>query len=384
MGEAAYRDCVETTFENFRQYDQFVEITSSWEQFLTDTYASLHYQFQFYRFPEHNIASGSSTLSPDFSVLFNDSYAVTFLVYHEMPRSKSDFEAVLETIEDYDQELAFKMDMQTIVPETQDIAVLISNENSQTAQYRLNEALDSGGLSLNSNLVILDYRYVDPDVAPKYRFQRMAMVGDNFRDESLPSRLQISTKFSMDGGGFDSLQLDVFDIHERKATGVLCNKRPNNLYLASYLWHMVFRDRLDDGQEVIWQQEDPRKTIELEIDTDTLIDELNGDYIPGGRLDPEWLISAFEYLCEAELAERISEQEFRVDYRNLTDKPREYNDIVTDPNGISHLAGLFAEFHCENEVEMDDRDFARLTDADTANESTQIDEDLTQPEIGDF
>jgi len=384
MGEAAYRECVETTFENFRQYDQFVEITSSWEQFLTDTYASLHDLFRFYRFPEHDVSGSSDTLSPDFSVLFNDSYAITFLVYHEMPRSEGEFEAVLETIEDYNQELTFGVRGQTVVPGIQDIAVLISNENSQTAQYRLNEALSSGSLSLDSNLVIMDYRYVDPDVAPKYRFQRMAMVGDNFQDEALPDRRQISTKFSMEGGGFDSLQLDVFDIHERKATGVLCNKRPNMLYLASYLWHMVFRDRLDDAQEVIWQQEDARKTIELETDTDVLIDELNGDYIPRGQLKPEWLTATFEYLCEAELVERISEQKFRVDYRNLTDKPREYNDVATDPNGISHLAGLFAEFHCENEVEMDSRDFARLTEADTDNESTRIDEDLTQPEIGDF
>lgn len=384
MGEQEYRECVEKTFENFQLYDQYVEITSSWEQFLTDTYSSLHRDFHFDRFPTHRTDMSDNSVSPDFSVLFNRTYAVVFLVYHEMPRNEGEFQEVLDKIEQFDQELVFNGDDIQVVPNTQDIALLISNENSQTAQYRLNEALSSGDLELDSNLVIMDYRYVDPEVEPKYRFQRLAMVGDNFRDGSLPDQFQISSRFSMDGGGFHSLQLNVFDIHERKATGVLCNKEPNELYLASYLWHMVLRDRLDDGQEIIWQQNDPRKTIELKIDTTELIDKLNGDYIPGGQIKREWLDSTLEYLCEAKVAHRLAEDEFRVDYRNLQDKKRKYNDVVTDPNGISHLAGLFAEFHCENRVELSQADFARLTNPDPDKEPTEIDEDLSQPEIGDF
>jgi len=384
MGEEQYRNCVESTFEDYRRYDQYVEITSSWEQFLTDQYSPLHRKFEFDRFPTHRCEDGSTVVSPDFSVSFNDEYGVIFLVYHEMPRNESEFDELLSEIEEYDKDLRFTVDGDTHVPNTQDIAILISNENSQTAQYRLNEALSTGELELDSNLVLMDYRYVDPDVSPKYRFQRIAMVGDNFNDDSLPDRRQISSRFSMDGGGFDSLQLDVFDIHERKATGVLCNKEPNELYLASYLWHMLFRERLDDPQEIIWQQNDPRRTIELKINLNDLLRKLNGDYIPGGQLKQEWLESTLTYLCEAEVAYRISEDEFKIDYRNLTDKSREYNDIETDPNGVSHLAGLFAEFHCENRVEMSAGDFAGLAEPDPDHEPQQIPDDLTQPEIGDF
>jgi len=384
MGEDEYRECVEQTFANFEQYDRFVEVVSCWEQFLSDKYSSLHDEFLFDRFPTIEPTSGDDFLSPDFSVLFNPEYGVVFFTFHELPRNEAEFEDVLNRLEKYDQNLLFESSSGRVCPDNHDIALLISNENSQTAQYRLNEALTAGDLDLTANLVVLDYRYIDPNVSPKYRFQRLAMVGDNFEDEPLPSHLQISKRFSMDGGGFDSLQLDVFDLHERKATGVLCNKEPNELYLSSYLWQMVFRDQLNDSQEIIWQQNTTSKIIELEIDARELVEDLNENYIPGGHVREEWLQSTLEYLCNAELAERITEQRYKIKYQNLSDKSREYNDLAVDPDGISHLAGLFAEFHCENRVEMQDSDFAKLSEPDSSNEPTQLDEDLTQPEIGDF
>ena len=104
------------------------------------------------------------------------------------------------------------------------------------------------------NIVPLEYSYVDQDTTPKYRFERMTLVGDNFRDGSLPVDRQLSPRLTMETGALQNIEIEVSDFDRNKATGVLCNARPPNLYLACHMWDRVFYDQLDDGQLVVWQR----------------------------------------------------------------------------------------------------------------------------------
>lgn len=384
MGEEEYRECVESTFEKFRAYDQYVDVVSCWEHFLTEQY-NRNETFHFDRFPCYAINNSDKLLEPGFSVLFNEDYGLIFDVYHQLPSVESKFESWLTQLEQFDQDLSFQTgNDDQIVPSNHDIALLINGDNIQTEKLRIKKAIEAGDLSVDSNLVLLSYEYVNQDTNPNYQFQRASMVGDNFGDESLPEKLQMSTRMSMEGGSFENIEIPPAVFYDRKATGVLFNAEPPYLYLACYLWHTVFYDLLDDDQRIVWQRRDPTKILDLVVDVSDLTKRLNSDYIPDGGVNEEWVNDTLEYMCIAETAERVSENEFYVKFRNLRDKRREYNDIVSDRSEHSDLAHLFAEWHCENTVEMETGEIDKLTKADSSNGPDEPRKDLTQPELGEF
>ncbi|MFC4437456.1 MULTISPECIES: hypothetical protein [Natrialbaceae] len=384
MGEEEYRECVESTFENFRAYDQYVDVVSCWEHFLIEQY-DINDTFEFDRFPAYYPNDSDEPIEPSFSVLFNEDYGIVFDVNQQLPSVETKFESKLRELERYDQDLQFHTgNGGSTVPPQHDIVLLIHGDNFQTEKLRIKKALESDKLSINSNLVLLSYKYIDQDTNPKYQFQRASMVGDNFRDDPLPDRLQMSTRMSMEGGTFENVDIPSAVFYDRKATGVLFNSEPPSLYLACYIWHTVLYDLLDDDQRIIWQRRDPTKTLDLVVDVNDLTERLNHDYIPGGGVHEGWVTNTLEYMCVAETAEKISEGEYYIKFRNLRDKRREYNDALSDRSEHSDLAHLFAEWHCENTVEMEDRELQELVKADTSNGPDEPRKDLTQPELGEF
>lgn len=384
MGEDEYRECVEDTFEKFRTYDQYVDVVSCWEHFLTEQYDT-DGAFQFDRFPAYFPDGSDAPIEPSFSVLFNEDYGIVFDVNQQLPSVETEFESRLAELEQYDQDLRFHTGTRRrVVPSHHDIALLIQGENFQTEKLRIKKALDGGELSVESNLVLLSYRYVDQDTNPKYKFQRASMVGDNFEDDALPERLRMSTRMSMDGGTFENIEIPSSAFYDRKATGVLFNSEPPSLYLACYIWHTVFYDLLDDDQRIVWQRRDPSKILDLVVNVDDLTERLNRDYIPGGGVHEDWVDNTLKYMCVAETAEKIGQDEYYVKFRNLRDKRREYNDTLSDRSEHSDLAHLFAEWHCENTVEMESGELQELVKADPSNRPDEPREDLTQPELGEF
>jgi hypothetical protein len=146
----------------------------------------------------------------------------------------------------------------------------------------------------------------------------------------------------------------------------------------------VLYDLLDDDQRIVWQRRDPTKILDLVVDVDDLTERLNRDYIPGGGVHEDWVDNTLEYMCVAETAEKVDDGEYYVKFRNLRDKRREYNDTLSDRSEHSDLAHLFAEWHCENTVEMESGELQELVKADTSNGPDEPREDLTQPELGEF
>jgi hypothetical protein len=384
MDEEEYRKCVEDTFENFRSYDQYVDVVSCWEHFLTEQYGT-NDTFHFDRFPVYFPDDSDDPIEPSFSVLFNEDYGIVFDVSQQLPSIETKFESRLTELEQYDQDLQFHTgNNNRIVPSRHDIAVMIHSDNFQTEKLRIKNALENGKLNVDSSLVLLSYKYIDQDTNPKYQFQRASMVGDNFGDDTLPDGLRMSIRMSMEGGTFENVEIPSSVFYDRKATGVLFNSEPPSLYLACYIWHTVLYDLLDDDQRIIWQRRDSAKILDLIVDVDDLTERLNRDYIPGGGVHEKWVSNTLEYMCVAETTEKISEDEYYVKFRNLRDKRREYNDTLSDRSKHSDLAHLFAEWHCENTVEMESGELQELVKADTSNGPDKPREDLTQPELGEF
>ena len=384
MGEKEYRECVEDTFKRFRTYDQYVDVVSSWEHFLNEQYGD-NPRFCFDRFPAYFPGSSDEMVVPSFSVLFNSDYGLVFDVNKRLPKSEDEFESFLTDLEEYDRQVEFDtVDGRQLAPTTQDIALLIRSDNFQTEKLRVQSALDDGDLNIDSNLVVMSYQYIDQDTNPKYQFKRASMVGDNFRDDSLPSSRQISKRLSMQGGSFENIEIPSTTFYDRKATGVLFNSKPPSLYLACYIWHTVLYDLLDDDQRIVWQRNDPNQTLDIVVDVSDLTDRLNHNYIPDGGVKEDWVDSTLEYLCIAKAAEKRSDNEYYIKFRNLRDKRREYNDTLSDRSEHSDLAHLFAEWHCENTVEMTGAELEELTEPDASNGPDEPREDLTQPELGEF
>lgn len=384
MGEEEYRECVDDTFEKFRTYDQYVDVVSCWEHFLTEQYDT-NDKFQFDRFPTYFPDGSDDPIEPSFSVLFNEDYGIVFDVNQQLPSVETKFESRLSEIEQYDQDLQFYTgDGDRVVPSQYDITLLIHGANFQTEKLRIKNALEEGQLRVDSNLVLLSYKYIDQDTNPKYQFQRASMVADNFGDEALPDGRQMSTRMSMEGGTFENIDIPSSVFYDRKATGVLFNSEPPPLYLACYIWHTVLYDFLDDDQRIVWQRRDPTKILDLVVNVEDLTERLNRDYIPDGGVQENWVDNTLEYMCIAKTAEKISKGEYYVKFRNLRDKRREYNDTLSDRSEHSDLAHLFAEWHCENTVEMDSGELQELLKADTSNGPDEPRQDLTQPELGEF
>lgn len=384
MGEEEYRECVDETFERFRTFDQYVDVVSCWEHFFTEQYGKTD-EFYFNRYPAYFPDDPQEALEPSFSVLFNKDYGIVFDANQRLPTVESKFADKLNELERYDQDLEFQTGAgDRLVPKQHDIALLVHGDNFQTEKLRINSALEAGDLEIKSNLLLLSYNYIDQDTNPKYRFQRAPMVGDNFGDESLPTGKRMSVRMSMEGDTFESIDIPARAFYDRKATGVLFNSEPPSLYLACYMWQTVFYDLLEDDQKIVWQRGDPTKILDVTVEVDDLTNRLNRDYIPDGRVHEDWVDHTLEYLCIAETAEKISPEKYYVKFRNLHDKRREYSDTLSGRSKHSDLAHLFAEWHCENMVELESGEIEGLKAPDPSNAPEGLKGDLTQPELGEF
>lgn len=373
-GQDQYERCVEQAFADFRAYDEVVDIVAAWEQFLTDISVTNEFGFQW--FPDPISSDAFTEQAPTFTASLTPEYSIVADVIQEVASDAQVFRerlAPFTTAETSD--IAHNG-----TPETVDICLLIADEQAQTARIHL-DSFDDAFLR-DPHLVPLEFSLIDQDTTPKYKFERMSLVGENFRDGSLPDYSQMSAQMSADGG-LASIQIPVSDFDRHKATGVLCNKQPPSLYLACHMWDRVFYDQLNDSQQIEWQRQDPDQTLTFEVEISSLTDNLNEYYIPNGSVSSSWVNETLEYLCVVETAQKLTDTQYRIDFRNLSEKRREYKDVVVRGGEFSDLAMLFAGWHCENEVELDRDDLNKLTEPGDLADSTDA-TDYTQPTIGEY
>jgi len=165
---------------------------------------------------------------------------------------------------------------------------------------------------------------------------------------------------------------------EFKATGVLTNKAPPQLYLACRLWNDVLYHMLDESDRKVWQKGDAKKTIEISVDCDDLTNKLNTDYVPDANIRQNWVYNALEYLAICKVAEQTGSDRFRIKFRNLRDHRRKYKDVTTAADGMGGLARLLAKKHCENKVEASRDDLDDMITADDYSRSGGLEEVASQ------
>ncbi|WP_415383057.1 hypothetical protein [Halosimplex sp. TS25] len=374
-GQNQYEHCVEQAFAEFRTYDEVVDIVAAWEQFLSDISVADAFDFQW--FPDPITAAAAAEQTPTFTASLTPEYCLVADVVQDVASDVAVFReqlAPFTTIETTD------LAINGTKPETVDICLLIADEQAQTARVHLDSFDDT--FLRDPNLVPLEFSLIDQDTKPKYKFERMSLVGENFRDGSLPDHAQMSPRLSSDGN-LATIQIPITDFDRHKATGVLCNKQPPSLYLACHMWDRVFYDQLNDSQQIEWQRGDPDQTLTFEVAVDSLTDDLNEYYIPNGSVSSDWVDETLEYLCIVETAHKLTDTQYRVDFRNLREKRREYKDVVVRGGEFSDLAMLFAGWHCENEVELDEGDLHELTEPSDPTGDMEA-PDYTQPTLGEY
>lgn len=374
-GQDQYERCVEQAFAEFRAYDEVVDTVAAWEQFLSDI--SVTNEFDFRWFPEPITSDAFSEQAPTFTASLTPEYSIVADVIQDVA---SDAEVFRERLAPFTTVETSDTAHDGTTPETVDICLLIADDQAQTARVHL-DSFDDAFLR-DPHVVPLEFSLIEQDTTPKYKFERMSLVGENFRDGSLPDCSQMSTQMSADGG-LASIQIPVSDFDRHKVTGVLCNKQPPSLYLACHMWDRVFYDQLNDSQQIEWQRQDPNQTLSFEVEVGSLTDDLNEYYIPNGSVSPDWVNETLEYLCIVETAQKLTDIRYQIDFRNLSEKRREYKDVVVRGGEFSDLAMLFAGWHCENEVELDRDDLDELIEpSDLASDTDAA--DYTQPTIGEY
>lgn len=374
-GQEQYERCVEQAFAEFRAYDEIVDIVAAWEQFLSDIAVTEAFDFRW--FPDPVSTDSTTEQEPTFTASLTSDYSIVCDVVQEISSDKHEFKKRLNPFNNIKANDIFHNGSS---PETVDVCLLIANDHAQAARVHL-DSYDTSYLK-QPNIVPLEFNLIDQDTTPKYKFERMSLVGETFRDMSLPKKSKMSTRLSAEGS-LASIQIPISDFDRHKATGVLCNRQPPSLYLTCHMWDRVFYDQLNESQRIEWKREDPDRTLTFEVSADSLTKKLNEHYIPNGAVNVDWVRDTLEYLCVVETAEKLSNDQFRINFRNLSDKRREYKDVAIRGGGFSDLAMLFSAWHCENEVKLDTDELEELTKPEDIDDDSGI-KDYTQPNIGEY
>lgn len=377
MSEDEYRECVRNYRDEFSTYDQYVDVVSCWEEFL-ENYRPYFSGYCFDRFPSMLPLDGGDPVTPDFSVYFNDSYGIIFEITRTLPPNDDLFDEEMDQIRNYDRDIAFNTGGGSAsAPDIHDIVLLVSTTDSQTIEHRIAEFLSSGRLDLESNLIPMEYTYLDQDRKAKYQFKRLSRVEENFRDEELPEEWRLSRKLSMEGGTFDNIYSPVDKFYKYKATGVLCNDRPPELYIACYLWHHVFPSIAMEEHGSLR----PAQSISrISVNANDLSSALARDYIPHSSIKTQWIEDALEFLVLADVAEPVPNSRYIVKHRDLRDKRRDFKDVSTERTQIKDLAYLFSEWACETIVSKSSEQLDELLSPTESEEQETSDEE--RPESG--
>lgn len=353
----------------FSRYDRNADIVTTWES-LSRSFQSHFTDFNFDRFPSY-FTGDERWANPNFTMLFDERYGIAFQAYHESSIAKTPpmFERELDKIERIDSEFEFEdRSRRTVDPKTSDIALLVGAGQSQTFSHKIEDALDSGELNIDSEIIVLEYDYVQTDENSLYRYKRLDTPDSNFRDDILPDAGSLSKRLSMDGGKFEHISIKTDEeFAELKTTGMFTNRGISQLYLACRLWDTILHERLSDDDREIWQKEDPKKKIEMVVSCSELADDINQRFAPGANFEAEDLKQALRFIAVAKRAVQVSEDEFRVQYSNLIEKRREHKDSATGRNDVHDLAYLLSSWYCETKVGHSMKEIAELVTSDSYN-----------------
>ena len=149
----------EELLKEFSVYDKAVDIVSCWESSMNYIYGEEFDRFYFDRFP--SLDAGEKTLTPDFTVFFDDSYGLVGEIKRTFPDDRKAILSELEQIANYDDDLGLKHAASGhAVPETYDIVIIIEGSSAPQIGTRLDRIItEEDEIDFTANPVLIRYHF---------------------------------------------------------------------------------------------------------------------------------------------------------------------------------------------------------------------------------
>lgn len=359
---AQFSDCVHKHLNDFRLYDKAVDIVSCWQFLFTEAQPLAKNVLCFDRFPRLSSPStpNDQPKTPDFAVLISDAYGIVGDIKSGFPLDDKDFLNHAKRLLKYDLPLNFKsgVEARSVVPTHHDILLLIPLRDAQEIVRRIDKFRIAGDLGIERNLIAFEWVW-DSD-QNEYVFRKVAGQTCDFQDSSLPANSRLSSIFTERGA---SLKVSPDKIKLIKAAWQFCNDTPPPIYTHVFLWTKVFYYLLDASQRQLWRRRDPRKSLWIEVSTETLVKEIERRYPIRWGHWTDWVRVALDVLVSAGLARKVAVDQYLVGYRNLVRELGEPRHNAAGMESAYHpreYARVLATYICtavggEREVDVSDK-----------------------------
>lgn len=370
-------DSREELLKEFSVYDKAVDVVSCWESSLNYIYAEEFDRFYFDRFPSLDV--GEKTLTPDFTVFFDESYGLVGEIKRTFPDDRKAILSELEQIANYDDDLGLKhAGGGRAVPETCDIVIIIEGSSAPQIGTRVQRIIAEGDeFDFTANPVLIRYHFNQDALMSRYEFQRVTQLEFEFRDDNLDAEDSLSYVLGEEG---EYQTLSVYPKHfsSFKVRKPICNDAPPGPYLATFLWHKIFPEFLNEDQYEIWQATNGQKKISVEVSVEDLTQRVN-DYMHNGTVKQVWIRRALDFLCGADLAEEDGDK-YSIRFMGFVQDVGEENiqEGSQELDQTRELANIFIRRYCESVTQEEEARMEEYEEDDEDDDSTE------QSGLGDF
>lgn len=374
MGGVLYGDepeCMEDLVIKVNTYDQAVDIVSCWESFLTYSYSEHFPDFYFDRFP--SMRDNGNSLTPDFTVLFDEKYGIVFEVKRTIGDSDNAIKKLVEQLKSYDQSLPFKSKSSEITPTNHDIVLIIEHGASREIANRIDRFIsENEGYSFTKSLIIIEYHFNSRDAHCRYEFDKVLISEKEFNDSSLPLEKRLENKMGSSG---DYQTLKIFPKHflNYKVRKVIMNDEPPPIYLICFLWHKVLYHYLSEDQREIWKKRNPNTILEISLKTEELAKRINSDFVPESGIKESWIRKALDFLVILNIASRNGSL-YTIKFCNIIVRKRD--EIVEETaqfHEFDDLARRLISKFCKEYIEGNIKLYAEPREDEPTTEQISID-----------
>jgi hypothetical protein len=364
--------------KDFSVYDKAVDIVSCWESSLSYIYGEAFDRFYFDRFPALDANQG--TLTPDFTVYFDDSYGLVGEIKRTFPNDRKAILSELNQIARYDEELGLKhAEGGYSVPETCDIVIIIEGSSAPQIGTRLQRIIqEEEEFDFNKNPVLIRYHFNQDALMSRYEFQRVTQLEFGFQDEDLDVEDSLSYILGEEGE-YQTLRVYPKHFSSFKVRKPICNDSPPGPYLATFLWHKIFPDYLNEDQYDIWQATNGQKEIQITLSVNDLTEKVN-NYMPNGTVKRVWVRRSLDFLCGANLAEEKSDEEYKIRFMGFVQDVGEENiqEGSQELDQTRELAHIFIRRFCESASEEEETQIEKYGEKEEEESTTE------QTGLGDY
>lgn len=341
--------CIEKELNLVTTYDQYIDVVSCWEAFLTFSYSLEYEEFFFDRFPK--ITVSDKVLRPDFTAFFTEEYGMIFEISRTFPRDDKGLNKEMSQLFEYDGNIPIYNGKEFQEVDNYDIILLLSGIDAHEITHRISTYLKDTR-TFDHNFIIMDYNFGYVDTNPLYYFRKIPLLESRFTD-FFPDHKSISKQVDEN---HKSIKVKINYMKEYKINGVLCNDDPPPAYLAGYIWHKILYSYLNENQKQLWREKNPRLVMPIQIDIEDLRLRVEKS-IKNGRIRKPWIKNVLQFFIECDLAEKKSDDTYEIGYRNVYPVLKtEYSDeFLLEKEHMKELAKIFIERFCEKRYRIHEK-----------------------------